>query len=275
MREMRISGDRNLVSFRLFVQYLWLQWNFDLTKCQGTVAVSSLYGDFLTWKTLLEQSLRTKSQPMLITPPKADMFHNPYLKIPLFICPAWRAKLSKLIWTHDRDVRGMGPFSSLRHKLLKVCNAIFLWKQECKAVCEVKSIDPCLSHHGRGSKLPLVLPSLPGLHGTEKAKFWVTMLTYFLFLFWSLGALKVAPESSSVFVPGPRGPNVNKQFQAYQLQFMQPNTNKWHSSPVQYPCPVSQGCGPPFADLDPPENKRSFDLKNMKVKDKPTSLNPY
>ena len=34
------------------------------------------------------------------------------------------------------------------------------------------------SHHDCGSKLLLVLPSLRGLHGTDKAKFCVTMVTY-------------------------------------------------------------------------------------------------
>ena len=43
---------------------------------------------------------------------------------------------------------------------------------------EIKSrIDPCLPHHGRGPKLLLVLASLRGLHGTEKAKFCVTMVS--------------------------------------------------------------------------------------------------
>ena len=103
------------------------------------------------------------------------MFYHCHLKISLLICRARCAKLSKpaVIWTHDRDVRGMGLFTILRHKL-----------QECKVVCDVKSrIDPCLSHHGRGSKLLLVLPSLRGLHGTEKAKFWATMLTFSFFIF--------------------------------------------------------------------------------------------
>ena len=39
-------------------------------------------------------------------------------------------------------------------------------------------IDPCPSHHVLGSKLFLVLPSLRGLLDTEKAKFYVTMVTY-------------------------------------------------------------------------------------------------
>ena len=58
----------------------------------------------------------------------------------------------------------------------------FFENRNCKAVCDihVKSrIDPCISHHGRGSKLLLVLPRLCGLHGTEKAKFWVIMLYLF------------------------------------------------------------------------------------------------
>ena len=74
-----------------------------------------------------------------------------------------------------------GSILDFTSQTASVCNAKFLWKQECKAVCDVKSrIDPWLSHHGRGSKLLLVLPSLCGLHSTEKAKFWVTMVTYWL-----------------------------------------------------------------------------------------------
>ena len=94
-----------------------------------------------------------------ISPPKANMFYHSYLKNSLFIYRARHAKLSKLgiIWTHDRDVRAMVLFSIVRHKLL--CNAKFLWKQECKAVCDLKSrIDPYHSRHGRGSKLLLVFP---------------------------------------------------------------------------------------------------------------------
>ena len=74
------------------------------------------------------------------------MSHHSCLNISLFTCRARRAKLSKpaVIWTHDCDVRGMGLFSILSHKLL--CNAKFLRKQECKAVCDIKSrIDPSLS----------------------------------------------------------------------------------------------------------------------------------
>ena len=43
-----------------------------------------------------------------------------------FYLPGMTRKVIKTNLTHDRDVRGMGLFSSLRHKLLKVCNAIFL-----------------------------------------------------------------------------------------------------------------------------------------------------
>ena len=66
----------------------------------------------------------------------------------IFICQAICTKLSKVhvtvIWTHDRDVRGMGPFPSLRHKVL--CNPVFKEILHCKAVRDVKSrIDPCFS----------------------------------------------------------------------------------------------------------------------------------
>ena len=49
------------------------------------------------------------------------------------------AKSSKLaeIGANNRDVTGMGLFSILRLKL--ICNAKFLGKQDCKAVCDVKS----------------------------------------------------------------------------------------------------------------------------------------
>ena len=55
-----------------------------------------------------------------ISLPKANMFYHPYLEISLFICRARRTKLSQLtvIWTRDRDVRGMGLFSILRHQPL-------------------------------------------------------------------------------------------------------------------------------------------------------------
>ena len=115
---------------------------------------------------------------ILISPPKENMFDHSYLKIPLFICRARSLKFSKLavIWTHERAVRGMGLVSTLRNKLL--CNAKFLSKLKCNAVCDIKSrVDPWLSHHDRGFKLLQVLPSVRGLHGTEKAKFWVAMLT--------------------------------------------------------------------------------------------------
>ena len=52
----------------------------------------------------------------------------------------------------------------------------------CNAVCGVKSrIDPCILHHGRGSKSLLLLPSLRGLHGTGKAKSSVKMVTFLCF----------------------------------------------------------------------------------------------
>ena len=87
-------------------------------------------------------------------------------RIRLFLCRASHVNLAELavIWTHDRDVRGMDLFSILRHKLL--CIPVFKEILHCKAVCDVKSrIDPCLSHHGRGSKLLLVLITLRVLPG--------------------------------------------------------------------------------------------------------------
>ena len=49
----------------------------------------------------------------------------------------------------NRDVRCVGIFSLLRHKLLII--SVFKEILHCKAVCDVNSrIDPCLSHHGRG-----------------------------------------------------------------------------------------------------------------------------
>ena len=73
-------------------------------------------------------------------------------RLSLFLCRASYVNVEELavIWTHDRDVRGL--FSILRHKLL--CIPVFKEILHCKAVCDVKlRIDPCLSHHGRGSKL--------------------------------------------------------------------------------------------------------------------------
>ena len=79
-------------------------------------------------------------------------------RISLFLCRASHVNLAELavIWTHYRDVRGMGPFPSLRHKVL--CNPVFKEILHCKAVRDVKSrIDPCLSLRGRRSKSLLVL----------------------------------------------------------------------------------------------------------------------
>ena len=75
-----------------------------------------------------------------------------------------QSPLLAVIWTHDRDVRGMGLLSILRHRLLSI--PVFNEILHCKAVCDVTSrIDPWLSHHGRGSKLLLVLITLRVLPG--------------------------------------------------------------------------------------------------------------
>ena len=48
----------------------------------------------------------------------------------------------------------------------------FVQVVNCKAVFDVKSRkDPCLSHHGGGSKSTLVLITLRVLPGRKKAKF--------------------------------------------------------------------------------------------------------
>ena len=116
--------------------------------------------NFCSLLIILSTELKYFSSTILISLPNANMFYHSYLKPSLFICRERRATLSKpaVIWTHDRDVRGIGLFSILRHKLL--CIPVFKEILHCKkALCDVKSrIDPCLSHHGRGSKLLLVLP---------------------------------------------------------------------------------------------------------------------
>ena len=65
----------------------------------------------------------------------------------------------------------------------------WLWSLLFKVfpICDAKSRkDPWLSHHCRGSKLLLVLPSLSGLHGTEKAKIQVTTATFVCFAWGDL-----------------------------------------------------------------------------------------
>ena len=81
-------------------------------------------------------------------------------RISLFQCPA----------SDDLDVRGVSLVSILRHKLL--CILVFKEILHYKPVCDLKSrIDPYLSHHGRESKLLLVLITLRVLPGRLKAKF--------------------------------------------------------------------------------------------------------
>ena len=64
----------------------------------------------------------------------------------------------------------MGLFSILRHKML--CISAFKEILHCEAICDVKSgIDPCLSDHGRGSKLLLVLITLRYFSGRKKNMF--------------------------------------------------------------------------------------------------------
>ena len=84
-------------------------------------------------------------------------------RISLFLCHASHVNLAELagILTHDHDVRVMGLFSILRQKLL--CIPAFKEILHCRELCV---IDPCLSHHDRGSKVPLVLITariLPGI----------------------------------------------------------------------------------------------------------------
>ena len=85
-----------------------------------------------------------------------------------------------VIWTHDRNVRGMGLFLILRHKLL--CIPSFKEILHCKGVCEVNlRIDRCLSHHGGESKSQLVLTTLRISLGRQKQHFAVRLSNIFAF----------------------------------------------------------------------------------------------
>ena len=103
----------------------------------------------------------------LIESPHPKLHMLPLLpRISSFLCRESYVNLAELavIRTHDHNVRGMGLFSILPHKLLRI--AIFKEILNCKAACYVKSrMAPCLSQLVRGSKLLVVLITLHILPG--------------------------------------------------------------------------------------------------------------